>query len=219
MRGLNNNQKQEILQSARQAKKQGEALSEVFKRAAQKYKMSPGSIRNFYYRSIAEGMATDLQVKKLKPFTKEEEKNLISSILRERKKCGSLRRALLNLANGNEVLALRYQNKFANLLKKQRSFIMREVLLQREREGDCFNPYAHRAECSRRARLKKEIDELVLAINQKCSRENAELRKKLIEYEKLCKSTPSVISYSNQVESDRLINYFSNALDKKSNQD
>lgn len=185
MKGFTKTQKRELFMLAKRAKEEGETLCEVFESFAKKYGKASGSVRNFYYKSVSLGEAGNLAAKKLVPFTKSEEAELIKRVISERKNAGSLRRALLNIANGDPVLALRYQNKFANLLKKQRQAIMREVMLQHEYGEKGYNPYAIRQERAQKNKLKREIHDLVATINQKCEKEGQELRAKLAEYEKL----------------------------------
>jgi len=185
MKGFTKTQKKELFNLAKKAKREGSTLCEVFESFAKKYGKASGSVRNFYYKSVSTGEAVGLEAKKLKPFTPQEENELIKRALAERKNTGSLRRALLNIAGGDPVLALRYQNKFASLLKKQRQAVMREVILQREKTGKSYNPYVNRQERDQKSKLKREIDAIVFEINQKCEKENALLRKKITQYQKM----------------------------------
>lgn len=185
MKGFTKTQKKELFTLAKKAKEEGETLCEVFENFAKKYGKASGSVRNFYYKCVSLGEAEGLKAKSLVPFSHDDEADLIKRVISERKNTGSLRRALLNIANGDPVLALRYQNKFANLLKKQRQAVMREVMLQHAHGGKNFNPYVVRLEREKRVKLKREIQELITQINQKCEKEGQTLRKKLAEYEKL----------------------------------
>ena len=56
---------------------------------------------------------------KIREFSKEEADSVIKSILQEKSKGLSVRRAIFNLANGDDKLMLRLQNKYRNTLKKQ----------------------------------------------------------------------------------------------------
>ncbi len=212
MRGFNENQKNELFQLAKNAKSQGLTLCDVFEKIAKKYGKAPGSVRNFYYKSVSEGNALDLKAKRLKRFSEIEENNLISAVISERKNGESLRSALIKIAGGDKTLAMRYQNKFANLIKKQRSKIMREVILQRERFGKSFNPYAYKNNCAKVQKLKREIDELINTINQKCTLESKQLKQKIIEYEKITNALTSI-----QTENNSILSYFSKLKNKKSN--
>lgn len=105
---------------AEKAEKSGERLTAVFKAFAKKTGRCGGTIRNLYYRELANGRKTSLTVKKNVMFTSEEEQKLFDDIICLKKQTGSVRKAVFALANGNPVLALRYQNKFSNMLKKMR---------------------------------------------------------------------------------------------------
>ena len=148
--------------------------------------MAKGSVRNIYYRQLKEQNApSDLSAKKVVAFKKEEEEQMLKDILLARKNLASMKEAFLLVAKGDKKLAMRYQNKYSNMLKKRRSFIMREVLLQKQIYGECFNPYMAQSNQLKRKKLKKEIDALIQTITQKCAPENQMLKRKLIEYEKL----------------------------------
>lgn len=212
MKGFTKTQKRELFALAKRAKEEGETLCEVFDNFAKKYGKASGSVRNFYYKSISLGEASDLKAKKLVPFTPKEEAELIKSVISERKKTGSLRRALLNVANGDPVLALRYQNKFANLLKKQRQAIMREVISQHEYGEKGYNPYVARREREQKSKLKQEIQNLVAQINEKCEKEGQDLIRKLAEYERL-----SGLSMGEPQGSRLLYEYFKGNKKRNSN--
>lgn len=127
------------------ASKSGKPLCSAFSECAQKTGRASGSVRNYYYRSVAKSCGGLPPVKSSVKFTKEQELELIRAVLSARLKHGSTRKAIYYLAGGNQTLARRYQNKFAALLRSSRALIMREALIQKQREGECFNPYRTRA--------------------------------------------------------------------------
>ena len=114
MKGLSKKQQKELFAKAELAKKEGYPLVGVFKDFAEKENRAFGSIRNYYYRSVADGLAGNLTAKSNEYFTESAENELIACFLRERKACGSIRKAAFIMASGDPVLALRYQNKFFN---------------------------------------------------------------------------------------------------------
>lgn len=186
MHRLNKKQIDELFSMAKNAKQNKESLVDVFEFIAKKYGMAKGSVRNIYYRQLKEqNSIRDLSAKKVVAFKKEEEEQMLKEVLLARKSTSSMREAFLTVANGDKRLAMRYQNKYSNMLKKRRSFIMREVLLQKQLYGECFNPYMAQSNQLKRKKLKKEIDALIQTITQKCAPENQMLKRKLIEYEKL----------------------------------
>ena len=62
-------------------------------------------------------------MEKIREFTEEETDEAIRSILKEKSKGISVRRAIFNLAKGDDKLMLRLQNKYRNTLKKEPSRI------------------------------------------------------------------------------------------------
>lgn len=188
MQRLNEKQIQELLKCAYSAINQKETLTSVFKFIAQKYSLSPGSVRNVYYKVIKEKKIKNLKAKKVEQFSKQEEEIMLKKILINRKNCSSMRQAFLLSASGDEKLAMRYQNKYCNMLKKQRSTVMREVLLQKKLTGECYNPYISKQNKKQAVKLKCEINQLIKIITEKCAKENALLKKKMIAYQKLQES-------------------------------
>ena len=62
---------------------------------------------------------SSLSVEKIREFTEEETDEALRSILAEKSKGISVRRAIFNLAKGDDKLMLRLQNKYRNTLKKE----------------------------------------------------------------------------------------------------
>lgn len=109
-------------------KEKGKTLTALFDEYAKKSGRARGSVRNYYYqllrlsddkevRKILDG--TNLKAENIKPFTDEETDTVLKAILKERSRGISVRRAVLNLANGDDKLMLRYQNKYRNVLLRQ----------------------------------------------------------------------------------------------------
>lgn len=145
MKGFTKNEKRMLEEFVCSAKKSGEPLTGAFKKCALKTGRAGGSVRNYYYRVVAKQNSGLYPVRSAVKFTRREEVELLRAILAARVKFGSTRSAILHLANGNKKLALRYQNKFSSLLNKQRAMVMREMLIQKQKSGECFNPYRARA--------------------------------------------------------------------------
>jgi hypothetical protein len=88
-----------------------------------------GSVRNYYYalmknekkdeRIVKLLDGTNLSVEKIREFTEEETDEVLRSILAEKSKGISVRRAIFNLSKGDDKLMLRLQNKYRNTLKKE----------------------------------------------------------------------------------------------------
>lgn len=109
-------------------KRQGKTLSGLFASYAKKTGRAKGSVRNYYYallrscgdervRGLLRG--TGLKAEKIVQFSERETDEMLKAILKQKSKGISVRRAVLNLSNGDDKLMLRYQNKYRNVLTKQ----------------------------------------------------------------------------------------------------
>lgn len=111
-----------------EGKGKGKTLTRIFEEYADRSGRAKGSVRNYYYallksadneevKRILEGTA--LKAEDVRPFTDEETDVILREILKQKSKGISVRRAVLNLAGGNDKLMLRYQNKYRNVMAKQ----------------------------------------------------------------------------------------------------
>lgn len=152
----------------------GRTLSSLFEGYAQKSGRAKGSVRNYYYallrstgnkevRKLLRG--TDLHAQPVQAFSDEETDRVLRAILAEKSKGISVRRAVLNLAGGDDKLMLRYQNKYRNVLTKQPERI--KGLMQ-----ECGGGRAVR-------RVEKEIDGLYDRLASDLREENLRLREKV----------------------------------------
>lgn len=150
----------------------GRTLSALFDGYAKKSGRAKGSVRNYYYallrstdnkevRKLLRG--TGLKAEPIRTFSDEETDKLLRSILTEKSKGISVRRAVLNLAGGDDKLMLRYQNKYRNVLTKQPD---RMQQLMRE----CG------VEDGARRRVEKEIDGLYDRLASSLREENERLQ-------------------------------------------
>ena len=123
-------------------------------------------------------------MEKIREFTPEEADEALKSILLERSKGLSVRRAIFNLAQGDDKLTLRLQNKYRNTLKKQPQKLIelaKELGLDEE-----FIPTERRSRGERmprlpeqdflRRRLENEINALYDRLAQALKAENENLR-------------------------------------------
>ena len=155
-------------------KRAGRTLSSLFEGYAKKSGRAKGSVRNYYYallrstgnrevRKLLRG--TDLKAEPVHAFSDEETDAILRKILTEKSKGISVRRAVLNLAGGDDKLMLRYQNKYRNVLSKQ------PERLQRIRE-ECGIP----EEDAGKKRIEREIDGLYNRLASSLREENARLK-------------------------------------------
>lgn len=111
-----------------EGKKNGATLSGLFAAYAKKTGRAKGSVRNYYYallRSTGDDRVrnmlkdTQLKAEKITPFSEEETDRILKEILKQKSRGVSVRRAVLDLAKGDDKLMLRYQNKYRNVLTRQ----------------------------------------------------------------------------------------------------
>ena len=111
-----------------ESKGKGKTLTAIFEEYAKKAGRAKGSVRNYYYgllkstdnkevKKMLEG--TNLKAEDVRPFTDEETDRILKAILAQKSKGVSVRRAVLNIAGGDDKLMLRYQNKYRNVMAKQ----------------------------------------------------------------------------------------------------
>lgn len=126
--GYTEEEARSLVQYVSDGKKKGQTLSGLFAGYAQKTGRAKGSVRNYYYallRSTGDSRVKqilrgkDLHAEKIIPFSEEETDRILREIIMQKQKGISVRRAVLNLAAGDDKLMLRYQNKYRNVLTKQ----------------------------------------------------------------------------------------------------
>ena len=112
-----------------EGKQAGETLTYLFAAYGAAHGRAKGSVRNYYY-ALMKNRGKDervvklldgkqLSVEQIRGFTEEETDRVLRSILAEKSKGVSVRRAICNIAKGDDKLMLRLQNKYRNVLKKQ----------------------------------------------------------------------------------------------------
>ncbi len=175
MKGFTKSETELLLSEVLKAGKIGKSLSAVFQDVALKTNRAKGSVRNYYYSLIknedkktemekfVEG-ASKLSANRAQSFSKEDEDFLINAINVGKKNGKSVRRTIMELSDGNDKLALRYQNKYRNYLKKE-SRVKLEKLPVRAEDFRYFS------------KLSREIDGLVEKIKDKYANECVKLKK------------------------------------------
>lgn len=112
-----------------EGKQAGKTLTYLFAAYGAAHGRAKGSVRNYYY-ALMKNRGKDervvklldgkqLSVEQIREFTEEETDKVLRSILAEKSKGVSVRRAICNIAKGDDKLMLRLQNKYRNVLKKQ----------------------------------------------------------------------------------------------------
>ena len=120
----------ELLTAAEKAINEERSLSAVFKNFAEKNGRAKGGIRNLYYSLLKAGKddpaliekypsLKNLKAEKNNAFTEREEKELFMKVQEGVKRGKSVRKTIKELARGDEKTALRYQNKYRNMMKER----------------------------------------------------------------------------------------------------
>ncbi len=150
-------------------KHNGEKKVDIFNAFAKRYKRKSGSVRNMYY-ALAKQKGFENSVRKIIAFDKGAEDKIISHVLIAKSKGVSVRKALIELANGDMKLYLRFQNKYRAILKKDKKRID-DALLMLKATGKINEEYWATEEVKKRIspvvfdKLSKEIENLLLRYN------------------------------------------------------
>ena len=131
--GYTEEEARNLVEYIKEGKQKGKTLTYLFETYGIRHGRAKGSVRNYYYtlmknergdeRIVKLLDGSSLSVEKIREFTEEETDEAIRSILKEKSKGISVRRAIFNLAKGDDKLMLRLQNKYRNTLKKEPSRI------------------------------------------------------------------------------------------------
>lgn len=182
-----------LVEYIKDGKRRGKTLTYLFASYGLEHGRAKGSVRNYYYALMKNDKqderivrlldGSELSVEKIKEFTPEETDEVLRSILREKSKGLSVRRAIFNLSGGDDKLMLRLQNKYRNTLKKQPEKLAEvakelgldeeaERLVSAKKEG---KPQLPDMDFLRR-RLESEINSLYDRLAQGLKEENERLR-------------------------------------------
>ena len=167
--------------------------SEVFAKYAELTNRSCGSIRNMYYAIAKAGKkdadfcnrylnGNEIKVERADKFTKEETEMLIKAILKGNLDGKSVRRTINELTD-NEKTALRYQNKYRNVVKKDGKMIAKlQSELERETGKRFYNAtnYLKTINLNEYNELKTAVENLINRIRERQNEENSLLKSRLL---------------------------------------
>ena len=127
--GYTEEEAKNLVDFIKDGKQKGKTLTYLFETYGLQNGRAKGSVRNYYYalmknekrdeRIVKLLDGTELSVEKIREFTEEETDEVLRSILEEKSKGLSVRRAIFNLSGGDDKMMLRLQNKYRNTLKKE----------------------------------------------------------------------------------------------------
>ncbi|MBQ9728563.1 MAG: hypothetical protein IJV85_03095 [Clostridia bacterium] len=188
-----------LVEYIKEGKRRGKTLTYLFETYGLQHGRAKGSVRNYYYALMKNANGDErivklldgssLSVEKIREFTEEETDKALRSILQEKSKGLSVRRAIFNLSNGDDKLMLRLQNKYRNTLKKDPkriAEIAKELGMSERFEKEFFTrgreqkPLSDEDKKVRgdflRRRLENEINALYDRLAQALKTENERLR-------------------------------------------
>ena len=190
--GYTEEEAKNLVEYIKEGKSRGKTLTYLFEAYGMQRGRAKGSVRNYYYALMKNEKRDErivklldgsrLSVEKIRAFTQAEADEAIRSILAEKSKGISVRRAIFNLSGGDDKLMLRLQNKYRNTLKKDPAriaAIAAELGLPDEyttRRSGSPVPSLPDRDFMRR-RLEYEINSLYDRIAQTLKTENERLRK------------------------------------------
>ena len=127
--GYTEEEAKNLVEFIKEGKQKGKTLTYLFETYGLQNGRAKGSVRNYYYalmknekgdeRIVKLLDGSELSVEKIREFTEEETDEALRSILAEKSKGLSVRRAIFNLSGGDDKLMLRLQNKYRNTLRKE----------------------------------------------------------------------------------------------------
>ena len=194
--GYTEEEAKNLVEYIKEGKRKGKTLTYLFETYGLQNGRAKGSVRNYYYalmrnekgdeRIVKLLDGSELSVEKIREFTPEETDAALRSILTEKSKGMSVRRAIFNLSGGDDKLMLRLQNKYRNTLKKEPhklAEIAADLGLNEEAERLKTAERKHVREKSvsidrdfLRRRLESEINALYDRLAQALKAENERLR-------------------------------------------
>lgn len=190
--GYTEEEAKDLVEYIKAGKTKGKTLTYLFETYGLTHGRAKGSVRNYYYTLMKNDKNDErivklldgscLKVEQIKEFTEEETDNILRSILTEKSKGLSIRRAIFNLSGGDDKLMLRLQNKYRNMLKKEPSKIqsiakelgIEELPKMKERVPAPNPKFKNRDFLGRR--LEQEINALYDKLATALKEENARLR-------------------------------------------
>ena len=180
-----------LVEFIKDGKSKGKTLTYLFEAYGMERGRAKGSVRNYYYtlmknangdeRVVKMLDGSSLSVEKIREFTEEETDEAIRSILAEKSKGMSVRRAIFRLSNGDDKLMLRLQNKYRNTLKKEPERIAKIAMeMGLTEESNALRERRLKKTSSQlQRRLENEINALYDRLAKSLKEENARLRAEL----------------------------------------
>ncbi|MEG1519648.1 MAG: hypothetical protein RR458_01550 [Clostridia bacterium] len=179
-RGWKKSERDELIACVKRAFENNTSLKAVFSDFAKKHDRKRDSVRNFYYLVVADANLRGEEIQGIKKndietFGKKELETLVRKIMDKLSRGSSLRGAIMSITK-NQTKALRYQNKFRNLIKSK-SPVIDKIMNEQKLNGRYYDPYRKLVvaiEPAIKVLHKDKADELLSSISDKIDNLNVE---------------------------------------------
>lgn len=212
-----------LADAVQKGKSEGKTLTEIFGEYGAQNGLARGSVRNAYYdlvrKSRNEAFSAKylngevLTAQEVRTFGAEEERTLVKTILLGKRDGRSARSVIFDLAGGDAKLALRFQNKYRNVLRTKPALVRSLVEEIQAEGGAAFYPLtdpAPRFRGSQLKRLQSEINALVERISDSVRAENERLKERV----KALESENAELTAALGEEGGKAADYFRNQGEK-----
>lgn len=172
---------------------EGKSLSEIFSKYALFSGKAKGTVRNLYYAIVKKAKEDNEfcdkylkgklpKIQKTEKFSAMSETRLLKSVLTAKSHGKSVRETVMSLGNGDGKLALRYQNKYRNLVRNDRAKVEKIIKELAEEGINVFGIYGADKKIKTELpfiRLKREIDAMLERISEDVRKENYFLKQRI----------------------------------------
>ncbi len=153
-----------LFEAVRIAREAGAPLKAVFDDVAERTGRRPNSIRNYYYARVKQENGENAQLQHnpaFVPFTDEEIRHLLTTVLGAQARGVSVRACTLEMGDGDNRAMLRYQNKYRSLLKSNPALVRRIAKELKDQGQPSFDPFEKAAPVRRAGRPRKQSGSLL----------------------------------------------------------
>lgn len=188
MEKKNDKRARDLADAVRKGKEEGKSLTGIFAEYGEKNGLARGSVRNAYYELVKKSRSDAfaekylggerLTAQEIRSFGAEEERTLVKTVLLGKRD----RSVIFELSGGDPKLALRFQNKYRNVLRSKPQLIRELVEEIRAESGIPFDALTDVSPRFRESQLKKlqsEINALVERISDGVRAENERLKERV----------------------------------------
>ena len=130
-----------LMQEVEKTRTEGKPIRIAFDRVAQRTGRKPNSVRNYYYMAMRQQPSPATPVRSFTCFSADEKKDLLVAVLTAQAQGHSVRRCVMDLAQGDKQSMLRYQNKYRSLIKNHPDIVRNVMKWMDEQRISYVDPY------------------------------------------------------------------------------